>query len=83
MTAIEDRRTAPQRREAALHARVEQEQARFDRTFGSDDSWMGADLSDNGEIKFLIHRYVDFQGGISMTREQAINLRDFLNENIK
>lgn len=76
---------AAEKAQADLQAAREEEEVanrrdEFEASFGSTSEWIGAGSDFNGDLSFSVFRYSDYEGSASINREEAIILRDFLND---
>lgn len=66
-----------------LAEKVAEKRDEYDGAFGSNGEWLGADLVYDGDLDLSVLEYTEYHGSVTITREQAIALRDFLNEKYK
>lgn len=79
----EEERVAREEAARVLAEKVTETRNEYDGSFGSNGEWLGAEVGHDGDLSFSILEYTEYHGGVTITREQAITLRDFLNENYK
>lgn len=47
-------------------------------TFGSQLNWISTDAHSDGSLELSVHEYDEFKISASLTREEALALRDFI-----
>lgn len=85
LKAARDAEKLAEKEEAAriLAEKVTEKRDEYDGSFGSNGEWLGAEIGHDGDLDLSVLEYTEYHGSVTITREQAIALRDFLNENYK
>ena len=92
MSAADDRRAAraqaqarrieADRHEAEADAETIHQRINYDSTYGDNSRWLGVDADDvNRELNLTISEWDEWKGVATLSREEALALRDFITEN--